>query len=358
MTEAGLMAEAWPWANDVFAQCEALAARGGNTRAWRIGPTTLRQYWYSQPRFAGFDRPLAHQPAAEGPARLTVHCVDAADGIDMGTSPFRKRDLGPNRSVQQLASTPLRVLWDQDHHFVQALDLTTGRGFLYVEDFALLPEWEPPIPFRNYLHWWAAAEGHVFLHAGSAGVPEGGIVFLGRGGAGKSTTTLACLEAGLVTCGDDYVLVTRHRPPLVHSVYGTAKLKNAAALRPEGILRRLLPTAQGVSDKTLLFPASEMPETFVRSFPLRALAVLVKGGDVTRIERAGPLDALRAGGPSTVLQMPFGQSEGLTAIAAIAREVPCYRITLGRDLAEVGTVIADFAREIATDTSRAKAACV
>lgn len=342
MNESDLAAETRRWMHGILAQCDRRAARGAHTRAWTIGPTTLRQYWYAQSRFATFARPLAHQPAAFGPTRLTIHCLVDDDGIALGQAPFRKRDLGHNRSIPGLSESRLRVLWDQDHRFVQALDLESGRGFFYVADFDLLPEWEPPIPFRNFLHWWAAAEGHVFLHAGSAGTREGGVVFLGRGGAGKSTTTLACLEAGLVTCGDDYVLVTGGEAPEVHSVYGTAKLKNGARLRPESILRRLLPSAMAVADKTLLFPAIEMPGTFANSFPLKALAILVQGGESTSIEPASALEALRAAGPSTVLQMPFGQAEGLSAIAGLARSVPSFRITLGRDLADVGATIASF----------------
>lgn len=342
MIESELAAATRQWMQGILAQCERRAVRGVQTRAWTIGPTSLRQYWYAQSRFATFARPLEHQAAAVGPAQLTVHCLVDEDGIALGEGPFRRSDLGNNRSIPGLSQSRMRVLWDQDNRFVQALDLQSGRGFFYVADFDLLPEWEPPIPFRNFLHWWAAAEGHVFLHAGSAGTREGGIVFLGRGGAGKSTTTLACLDAGMTTCGDDYVLVTGGKTPDVHSVYGTAKLKNGARLRPESILQRLLPTAMAVADKTLLFPAIEMPGSFANHFPLKALATLVQGGETTVIEPATPLEALRAAGPSTVLQMPFGQAEGLSAIASLARTVPSYRITLGRDLAEVGTTIASF----------------
>lgn len=355
MTEPDLVAATRCWMDGVLAQCAARERRGGGrTRAWRMGPLALEQVWFDQARFEFFHRPFAHLPPAAGAIDLRLHCVDARDGIALGLSPFRKRDLGPCRSIPALEASPLRVLWDQDHRFVQAVDLATGRGFFFVEDFDLLPEWEPPVPFRSFIHWWAAAHGHLFIHAGSAGLDTGGVVLLGPAGAGKSTTTLACLDAGLKTCGDDYVLLTLGAAPRVHSVYGTAKIKNDSALLPRPLVARLAAGSVGVAQKTILFPATEIEGSFAASFPLKALAVLaIGGGAATAIHRVSAMDALKAAGPSTVLQMSFAQAAGLKAIAALARALPCVRISLGRDLAEVGAAIADFVRGVTADANPA-----
>lgn len=349
MSASGLAAATRDWLHGVFARCDARAERGGSrSRAWQIGPLALEQVWYGQRRFEYFHRPLAHlQAAVPGTGGLHIDCVDAGDGIALGPSPFRKRDLGPCRSIPALEASQLRVLWDPDHRSVQALDLETGRGFFYVEDFDFLPEWEPPIPFRNFVHWWATESGHVFVHAGSAGLASDGVLFLGPAGAGKSTTTLACIEAGLKTCGDDYVLITLGAAPRIHTVYGTAKLKNGAAVLPEAIVRRLAGSAIGVAEKTIMFPATELGGSFAASLPLKALAILaVGGGAATSIHRVSAMEALTAAGPSTVLQMPYGQSRSLTAIAALARALPCVRISLGRDLGDVGATVAHFLRSL------------
>ena len=64
------------------------------------------------------------------------------------------------------------------------------------------------------------------------GTAEGGALLLGASGAGKSTTTLACLASGLAIAGDDFVLVEPAGiDAVVHSISTTAKLSRAALLR-------------------------------------------------------------------------------------------------------------------------------
>jgi hypothetical protein len=313
-----------------------------------MGPLALEQRWFGQAKFAALHRPLAHLPAAppEIP-RLRIDCIDAGDGVALGLSPFRKRHVGAGNSIGALGPTGLRVLWDEDSRFVQALDLATGRGFFYVENFDRLPEWEPTIPFRSFIHWAAAAAGHVLLHAGSIGTAEGGILLLGRGGAGKSTTTLAAIDAGLQSCGDDYVLVTLGRNPEIHSVYGTAKLKDGG-MRPGIAAGRIAATAARVANKTILFPATELPGSFRASFPLCGLAVLSRtDGLQSTVSSTNAMAAVKAAAPSTVLQMAFDQNASLGAIVALARQRRCIDIRLGRDLAVLGRVLKDLIADLA-----------
>ena len=63
------------------------------------------------------------------------------------------------------------------------------------------------------------------MHAGAIGTDGGAVLVVGRGGRGKSTTTLAGLGAGLKYVGDDYVAVETKDRPLVHSIYNAGKLE-------------------------------------------------------------------------------------------------------------------------------------
>ena len=84
---------------------------------------------------------------------------------------------------------------------------------------------------RNILHWWAASTSGQLIHAGALGRPDGGVLLLGAGGAGKSTTTLASLGSALRIAGDDFNLVDTAEPVTVHSLYSGAKLADAARSR-------------------------------------------------------------------------------------------------------------------------------
>ena len=68
------------------------------------------------------------------------------------------------------------------------------------------------------------ASGRQLVHAAAVGTDEGALLITGRGGVGKSTTALACLEAGMQFLGDDYVVVGLDPEPQVYRLYGSAKL--------------------------------------------------------------------------------------------------------------------------------------
>ena len=103
------------------------------------------------------------------------------------------------------------------------------------------------------------------------------VVFAGTSGAGKSTTALACLAAGMEFIGDDACLVAPGTGSTVHSVYGLAKLEPDAARR----LPRARPfSTDGARDgQTLVDPGERMR----LQAPLRAIFLpSVTGNSATR----------------------------------------------------------------------------
>src|SRR5205807_9852223 len=80
------------------------------------------------------------------------------------------------------------------------------------------------VPLRPLLGWVLASPGRHLVHAGAVGSEGQGVLLAGSGGAGKSTTAVACVEAGMSYVGDDYVLLSTGEPPAAHAIYGTAKL--------------------------------------------------------------------------------------------------------------------------------------
>ena len=87
------------------------------------------------------------------------------------------------------------------------LDLARRIGLFWVRDQAELPYWTASAPFRTLLHWWMEANGCQLLHAAAVGHQDGALLITGKGGVGKSTTALTCLEAGMQLISDDYLVV-------------------------------------------------------------------------------------------------------------------------------------------------------
>ena len=97
-----------------------------------------------------------------------------------------------------------------------------------------LPYWETAAPFRILFHWWSQSFGGQISHAAAVGRDGKGVLLAGRGGSGKSTTAICCVDAGMEYVGDDYVLLTRTPTPTAHSLYNSAKIHTA-------FLRQALP---------------------------------------------------------------------------------------------------------------------
>src|SRR5207237_110630 len=69
----------------------------------------------------------------------------------------------------------------------------------------------------------SAHRSELSFHAAAVGNDGRGVLVVGPGRSGKSTTALACLAAGFDYAGDDYVVVSSE-PPHVHSAYCAGKL--------------------------------------------------------------------------------------------------------------------------------------
>ncbi len=202
--------------------------------------------------------------------------------------------------------------------------------------------WERAAPFRRILHWWAADRGLRLVHAAAVGGASGGALLVGRSGSGKSTTALACLDAGLGFAGDDYCLIEPGEPPQVHGLYLSAKADAKAALLLRGLRAALTDSPLQTEGKSVVFADGVRPEAVRTGFPLHGIIVpRLAGGSTGRLTPLSPAAALLALAPSTLLQMPGQRADGLARLAAIVRHLPAWELTLGSP-ADAAGLIADL----------------
>src|SRR5262249_26051380 len=147
-----------------------------------------------------------------------------------------------------------RAFWDPQGHAVHLFDRQRKTAIYAVRSRRDFRSWERSIPLRHILHWWTMTEGRQLVHAGAVGTAEGGVLLVGASGAGRSTTTLACLSGGLSIVGDDFVLVDPlARPAMIHSVSSTAKRSRAALLRFPDLAQRVANPAEPEPEKAIFF---------------------------------------------------------------------------------------------------------
>jgi hypothetical protein len=223
------------------------------------------------------------------------------------------------------------------------IDVAGKNAFFFKRDASPLPYWEAGSPFLAILHTWLSADGIQFVHGGAVGENGAGVLLVGSGGSGKSTTTLLCLNAGMLYAGDDYCAVNCDAPVYVHSLYNTAKLLPRDLDRfPELRTRVWNPQSlvENSQDKATFFLTDLARERMSLGFPLRALLIpRVTKQTGTYLTPCGPAAALAAMAPSTVAQLPNSGQADMDRMVTLVSNVPAFILHLGSDLTQIADVV-------------------
>ena len=172
---------------------------------------------------------------------------------------------------------------------LSVLDTPAAEAWFWTPAPSAMASWDWAAPLRAILHWWLGSHGVVQVHGGAIGTAEGGVLVVGRGGSGKSTTALSSLGAGLRYAGDDFVAITTRPDAWVHSLYCSGKLDPGHLERfPRLRARRREPGARTRTRRRSSTSTRRSPGSPIEGFPLRAVL------DAARRRRAAG-DARRPG---------------------------------------------------------------
>lgn len=333
------------------------AARAGRA----VGGTDDRRYRFADRtvgvRFAGpavaaaLGPTLEHVRTDDGPADATIHCFDSTssgepvsplveillDRIDHDWHAW----LTPRHEIRGIGDDRVPTTFEPWAGILSAYDRDRRTGVWWIRDVDRIPSHERAAPLRSVLAWALADLGLQSVHAAAVGRPDGGVLLAGPGGSGKSSTALACLAAGLGHLSDDYCLISTSGPPCAHSLFAVAKLDGPADLErlPTFAPSVTNPTRAG-SEKLVVDVRRDFGDRILTSFPVRAVVVpRIAPDPSSRIEPVAPAAALRALGPTTLLQLPGAGTGALRAMGDLVRSVPCFELHLGRDTSVVPGLI-------------------
>jgi hypothetical protein len=295
-------------------------------------------------------RAFAHLDASDDPPTLTLYAWDAAttstgrpafappqkaDGVAPGAGAT-----GPGVSYHY-DHTEFHALYQPGPDVLAVLSARAEVGWFWTADIRRLPHWEYAAPFRHLLSWWLDARGCQLVHGGSVGTPAGGVLLVGRGGLGKSTTALATLrDPRLRYAGDDYVALRGGASPFVHSLYCSAKIHASDLARVPHVRSAVANVDRLADEKAVLFVPRAFPDASITGFPLRAILIpRVTARRSARLLDATHADALSVLAPSTVLQRRPPRRESLSELARLVEQVPAYVLEVGSDLSTIPDAI-------------------
>ena len=281
-----------------------------------------------------FDHLKGGAPA--GKPGLTIDVWDqeetGVEGISGGT-----RDSEEAFSVLT-ASSGGRYVAEERHDRMSWLDRRAGHVVGYMGSADRLYVDERARPFQRLLSVWFNDRKIQQIHSGLVSWEGRGVLFVGMGGAGKTTSSISCLLGGFGYLGDDF-LGLEETPDGSFTGYG---IYASCLVTPEHLIRfpDLMPHAGAANhaheDKSLVYLSRLFPERMEQSIPIGVLALpRVVDADETSFRPASKGEALLALAPTSVMFLPGANVRSLDKLVRLVEHVPCYWLELGRDVSHI-----------------------
>jgi len=197
-------------------------------------------------------------------------------------------------------------------------------------------------PLNRLIPIWLDSREVQIIHAGLVARNGAGILFVGKGGSGKSTSSIMCLRAGFGFLGDDVVGLKAN--PVGgftgHSIYSSCLVSLGHLEQFPDFTGHAVPPNHEEEDKSLICLADLFPDRVMRDIPIAAVVLpRVTGGAETRLRKASRAETLLGLAPSSIMFLPTASAGSLDRLAGLVRAVPGWHLDLAGDPASVPPLI-------------------
>lgn len=325
---------------------QALEAAGEHRRYYQIGGTIIALVFAGEALIPYLTPALQHLEIHKPDKVDGEICIwdSASTGIEMVLPPCDRAQFTERGDFWGFNSKRIRTAFHWSDFSVNLMDLDTNRGFYWVKTTEHLPMWVFAAPLRTLFHWWMEKHQGQLLHAAAVGNARGAVIITGKGGVGKSTTALACLDDGMFYLGDDYLIIGNNPAPTVQSLYSSAKLMPGDMERfPDLAPFVVRQPHEKTYDKSVLFLFPGRREQIVSEMPVVGiLTPRIDGSANHHITEISYQKILGAMSFTTISQLPYAGKYTQQFITSLIKTVPCYELTLGPDVASVPDTIKRF----------------
>lgn len=302
------------------------------SQSYRFGPSQLRLETPSPALAAIFRRAFG---AGRDGQLETGSQIWAWDEQSTGV-PFPTPPWGSHTPYTRRGDIP----WFQDPRYLSAYnwaaqvvclyDREERQGFYWTGSAAALPGWEQTAPMRTLLHWHGLAHQLQMIH----GAVVDGLMLAGKGGSGKSTTALACLEAGQPFLCDDYCFVQLEPEPTAIGILASARIFSSS-------LRWLPELSQSDFQPSDDKIALDLDSRRVREMPIRAI-LLPQVAEGPVLEKASFEEAIKAVALPTMAQLPGAGPESFAVLSGLCRRLPIYHLRLNRPAWQIPALLKEL----------------
>ena len=201
-------------------------------------------------------------------------------------------------------------------------------------------------PFHRFLSVWLGDEGVQFVHAGLVARRDRagglkGVLFVGRGGSGKTTSSIAYFRGGLVYLGDDFVGLEQMGAGFVgHSLYGSCLVNIQHIRRFPDLEAASLAPRLSHEEKAVVYLA---PLDHARLADQVTIAAVVLPKVVDRRDTiyrpATRGQSLLTMAPSSIMSLPVMSHDPMDRLAGLVGAVPSFWLELGHDVNDIPVTV-------------------
>lgn len=242
--------------------------------------------------------------------------------------------------------------FDRQSHYIQYdpqggilsyVNTTEREAFYFISNIENIPDYEIASPLLMIMNWFCRCNGLLLVHAAGIAYQNTGVLIVGRGGSGKSTTALLSFLNGFDLVGDDYVALSKEQGRwIAHQVYCGSKLMPASLKKLPELLSHIANTTNQTQEKRIIM-LNAFKRGLVRSFPIDLILhpKLAFASD-SFFETLSMITLMTAFAGSTMLQIPGNDAALLQELGKLCRELPAYFMHLSEDFSEISEKLKIF----------------
>lgn len=234
-------------------------------------------------------------------------------------------------------------VWQRNGEFVSCVDWLRNTGYWIASDAVCIPFIERAAPLKHLLTLWLGRQGKILTHAAAVGVGSEGVLVLGAGGSGKSTTSILCMTHGLSFVSDDHCLVSVDDEPTVHSLYTSVKISAEDYDQLPDIASVPCLSGRPPEEKMVLLLNENRNLRLAPKLRIRGLFLAqITPQEDSCLRPVGPAQAFKALAASAALHLPAERRNALGTFSTLGRHVPAYVLELGSNRKRIPEVIHNY----------------
>lgn len=227
---------------------------------------------------------------------------------------------------------------------ISCVDWEKNTAYWIVRDPQCISFIDRSAPLTHLLALWFARHGKVLTHAACVGLNGEGVLIMGKSGAGKSTTSLLCMNDGFEFVSDDHCLVSTAPVATAYSLYASAKIHHDGFDGLESLKAVPQLTGRPAGEKEILLLNRSRHTRLSTHLRLRAIfrAQIMDDERASRLRPMSQADAFKVLAASCSLHVPNERKNAIRHFGDLSRQVPAYTLELGSERERIPEIIRDY----------------